>query len=86
MELGPQHMRVWEKLKFQFLDSFSGSTRRMRSRIVVAQKKPLVSKPMRFLRIAGFSFDFRCLNSFWPHKNGSKLATLTVQLESGVTI
>jgi hypothetical protein len=37
----------------------------------------LVSKLMRFLRIAGFSFDFRRFNAFWPHKKkGSHLAVL----------
>jgi len=77
MELGLHHMRVWEKLKFQVPDCFSGSSRRMWWRIVVAQKKPLVSKRMRFLRNAGFSFDFRRFNAFWPQKNnGSQLAVI----------
>ena len=58
MELGKHHMRVCEKLKFQLPDCFSSSSRRMRLRIIVAQKKPLFNKPMSQMRIAGFSFDF----------------------------
>jgi len=76
MELGPHHMRMWEKLKSQVPDCFSGSSCKMRSRIIVAQKKHLLSKPMRFLRNAGFSFDFRRFNAFWLKKKGSQLAVL----------
>jgi len=68
MELYPHHMRMWEKLKFQVPHCISGSSCRMRSRIIVAQKKSLVSKPMRFLRNAGFSFNFRRFNVFWLGK------------------
>jgi hypothetical protein len=77
MELGSHHMAVWEKLKFQLPDCFRNSSRRMRSRNIVAQKKPLVSKPMRFVRIAVFSFDFsRSFNAFSPQKKRSQLAVL----------
>jgi hypothetical protein len=85
MQLRPHHRRVWEKLKYQLSVCFNSSSRRMSSRIIVAQKKLFLSNPTRILRIADFNFDFRRFNALRPPKKRiTARCSTTAQFESCV--
>jgi hypothetical protein len=47
-----------DNMKLELPDCWKGSCSGMRMRVIAEQKISMDSTPLRFLRIAGFSFDF----------------------------